>query len=128
MISLFTFEFLLNSLLYISIGILGAYCKELYATIIKNGEKINAKKLFLGGTLNFIIMPTLEVYLRTYVPVQFLLIIAFLIGVLSIELFNNISTLSQLKNSLKNLKQFKEAVETVKIEYRNNRDEGGDNL
>lgn len=118
MVSLLTINFLLNSLLYILIGILGVISKESYVRIIKKDkkQKICKEKIFLGAALSFIIMPTLERYLQEIAPPELLLIVSYLIGVLSVELFNNISTLSKLTSAISELQDLRKNIIKIKTE------------
>lgn len=110
MLSLLTTDFFISSLFYVLIGILGSFSKEIYSIKIINSNKkkqISKEKIFLGAILNFIIMPSLEVYIKSKVPIQVLLIFSYLIGVLNVELFDSISTISKLTSTIYDIKNLK---------------------
>lgn len=122
MLELLSLNILFNILLYAIIGALGAFAKEVY-TYSKKKEilswnQLDKKSMILGGLLTGFTMPSLEIYLIEKIHVELLLLISFIIGVLSMELFNNISTLANLRKAYKELKDMKDMVTKLKIDQK----------
>lgn len=124
MLELLSLEFFLSMLLYAIIGILGVLAKELYDQVKQeenvSWKQINKKSIIIGGLLTAITMPTLETYLINKIHGQAFLLIGFLMGILSMELFSNISTLSKLKNAYKEVKEVKDMFTKLKVQQDSN--------
>lgn len=122
MLELLSLNTLFNILLYAIIGALGAFAKEVYTYSKKkeilSWKQLDKKSMILGGLLTGFTMPSLEIYLIKKIHVELLLLISFIIGVLSMELFNNISTLTNLKKAYTEIKDMKDMVVKLKMEQK----------
>lgn len=97
--------------LYFVLTLAGAFLKDLYNTIVKKDEKFRLSRVLIGAISGAFIMIGLEELLLTKIGVNQIITISFIVGTVSFEIFNRISSLD---NILKYIKLFNKFVKEQK--------------
>lgn len=96
--------------IYFVIGLTGAVTKDLYDVLMERIIKIQIQKVVLGGIVTAAIMPFVESLLTSRLNPEAFLALGFLCGVISFELFGKISSISGIKDIIRDAVEVREIM------------------
>lgn len=87
--------------LYFTIACLGSFTKDLYNSITKRDEKIQIKRILVGGIFATFIMLWLEGYILEHYGINSLVFLGYMIGGVGFELFGKWVNVNTIEGVLK---------------------------
>ena len=104
-----TFDLLVGVLLYFFLGCIGGIAKYLYTATISGGaeHKMPISSTVVCALVTAFGMPVVERYFGERIGVELLMLIAFLMGVVGLELFGRLSTISGIFATLREARRIR---------------------